>query len=146
MQNKKCGPDSRGRISCLIQVPFFSQVSLFRVGWFSIAILAVYRCYTTQKTIVNSSFFILHWLSLRPPNVVSSFSILHSIYPHTLTLTLTTETPINRAFQAESEGVRVEKEKKYFYFSSFFVSLFPVCRYAMSILSRIPVRQAMAIP
>ena len=68
------------------------------------------------------------------------------IYPHTLTLTLTTETPINRAFQAESEGVRVEKEKKYFYFSSFFVSLFPVCRYAMSILSRIPVRQAMAIP
>ena len=23
MQNKKCGPDSRGRISCLIQVPFF---------------------------------------------------------------------------------------------------------------------------
>lgn len=67
MQNKKCGPDSRGRISCLIQVPFFSQVSLFRVGWFSIAILAVYRCYTTRKTIVNSSFFILH----------SPFFILH---------------------------------------------------------------------
>ena len=99
MQNKKCGPDSRGRISCLIQVPFFSQVSLFRVGWFSIAILAVYRCYTTQKTIVNSSFFILH----------SSFSILHSIYPHTLTLTLTTETPINMAFQPDCEGVRVRK-------------------------------------
>ena len=99
MQNKKCGPDSRGRISCLIQVPFFSQVSLFRVGWFSIAILAVYRCYTTRKTIVNSSFFILH----------SPFFILHSIYPHTLTLTLTTETPINRAFQPDCEGVRVRK-------------------------------------
>ena len=30
-------------------------------------------------------------------------------YPHTLTLTLTTETPINRAFQADCEGVRVIK-------------------------------------
>ena len=30
-------------------------------------------------------------------------------------LTLTTETPINRAFQAESEGVRVKKEKKFFF-------------------------------
>ena len=29
-------------------------------------------------------------------------------------LTLTTETPINRAFQAESEGVRVKKEKLFF--------------------------------
>ena len=29
-----------------------------------------------------------------------------------LTLTLTTETTINRAFQKESEGVRVKKEKK----------------------------------
>ena len=29
-------------------------------------------------------------------------------------LTLTTETPINRAFQEESEGMRVEKEKKFF--------------------------------
>ena len=35
-------------------------------------------------------------------------------YPHTLTLTLTTESPINRAFQADCEGVRVEKEKKFF--------------------------------
>ena len=35
-------------------------------------------------------------------------------YPHTLTLTLTTETPINRAFQTNCEGVRVEKEKKFF--------------------------------
>ena len=34
----------------------------------------------------------------------------------TLTLTLTTETTINRAFQAESEGVRVKKEKKFFLF------------------------------
>ena len=33
----------------------------------------------------------------------------------TLTLTLTTETTINRAFQAESEGVRVKKEKNFFY-------------------------------
>ena len=32
----------------------------------------------------------------------------------TLTLTLTTETPINRAFQANCEGVRVEKEKSFF--------------------------------
>ena len=32
----------------------------------------------------------------------------------TLTLTLTTETPINRAFQTESEGVRVKKEKLFF--------------------------------
>ena len=29
----------------------------------------------------------------------------------TLTLTLTTETPINRAFQTKSDGVRVKKEK-----------------------------------
>ena len=32
-----------------------------------------------------------------------------------LTLALTTETPINRAFQTESEGVRVKKEKKLFF-------------------------------
>ena len=44
-------------------------------------------------------FFILH----------SPFFILHSIYPHTLTLTLTTETPINRAFQPYCEGVRATK-------------------------------------
>ena len=41
---------------------------------------------------------------LNPP-----FFILHSIYPHTLTLTLTTETPINRVFQPDCEGVRVRK-------------------------------------
>ena len=34
-----------------------------------------------------------------------------------LTLTLTTETPINRAFQTESEGVRVKKQKKLFFIS-----------------------------
>ena len=34
----------------------------------------------------------------------------------TLTPTLTTETPINRAFQANCEGVRVEKEKSFFIF------------------------------
>ena len=33
-----------------------------------------------------------------------------------LPLTLTTETPINRAFQANCEGVRVEKEKSFFCF------------------------------
>ena len=33
-----------------------------------------------------------------------------------LTPTLTTESPINRAFQANCEGVRVEKEKKFFLF------------------------------
>ena len=32
-----------------------------------------------------------------------------------LTLALTTETPINRAFQTESEGVRAKKEKKLFF-------------------------------
>ena len=32
----------------------------------------------------------------------------------TLTLTLTIETPINRAFYQESEGVRVKKEKNFF--------------------------------
>ena len=32
------------------------------------------------------------------------------IYPHTLTLTLTIETPINRAFQPDYEGVRVKKK------------------------------------
>ena len=32
----------------------------------------------------------------------------------TLTLTLTIETPINRAFQANCEGVRVKKEKNFF--------------------------------
>ena len=34
---------------------------------------------------------------------------------YALTLTLTTETPINRAFQAKSEGVRAKKEKKVFF-------------------------------
>ena len=44
-----------------------------------------------------------------------------------LTLALTTETPINMALQAESEGVRVKKEKNFFSFftlilhSSFFI-------------------------
>ena len=37
------------------------------------------------------------------------------IYPHTLTFTLTIETPINRAFQAKCESVRVKKEKTLFY-------------------------------
>ena len=41
------------------------------------------------------------------------FAFSH-ICPHTLTPTLTTESPINRAFQAESEGVRVKKEKLFF--------------------------------
>ena len=31
-----------------------------------------------------------------------------------LTLALTTETPINRAFQTNCEGVRAKKEKKFF--------------------------------
>ena len=33
-----------------------------------------------------------------------------------LTLALTTETPINRAFQAESEGVRAKNKKNFFRF------------------------------
>ena len=33
-----------------------------------------------------------------------------------LTLALTTETPINRAFQTKSEGVRAKKEKNFFLF------------------------------
>ena len=36
--------------------------------------------------------------------------------PSPLTFTLTLEPPINRAFQPKSEGVRVRKEKKYFYY------------------------------
>ena len=32
-----------------------------------------------------------------------------------LTLTLTTEPPINRAFQPESEGVRVKNKKNFFF-------------------------------
>ena len=36
-------------------------------------------------------------------------------YPHTLTFTLTTETPINRAFQTNCEGVRAKKRKKVFF-------------------------------
>ena len=32
------------------------------------------------------------------------------IYPHTLTLTLTIETPTNRAFLPDCEGVRVKKK------------------------------------
>ena len=56
-----------------------------------------------------------------------SYCGFSSIYPHTLTLTLTTETPINRAFQAESEGARVEKEKKYFYFLFVFLPVFSCC-------------------
>ena len=40
-------------------------------------------------------------------------SNLSFFYPHTLTLALTTETPINRAFQTNCEGVRVEKEKSF---------------------------------
>ena len=42
------------------------------------------------------------------------YFVFSHIYPHTLTPTLTTESPINRAFQAESEGVRVKKEKLFF--------------------------------
>ena len=34
-----------------------------------------------------------------------------------LTPALTTEAPINRAFQTDCEGVRVEKEKKFFLYS-----------------------------
>lgn len=39
----------------------------------------------------------------------SPLAIPH-LYPHTLTPTLTTTPPINRAFQTKREGVRVEKE------------------------------------
>lgn len=38
----------------------------------------------------------------------SPLAIPH-LYPHTLTSTLTTKTTINRAFQTNCEGVRVEK-------------------------------------
>ena len=54
--------------------------------------------------LADLKFSILHWLSLRPPNFVSSFFIRF-----TLTLTLTTEPPINRGFQPDCEGVRVTK-------------------------------------
>ena len=46
-------------------------------------------------------FFSINWLYIRERFFV--------FYPHTLTLALTTETPINRAFQAYCEGVRVTK-------------------------------------
>ena len=39
------------------------------------------------------------------------------IYPHTLTFTLTIETPINRAFQPDCEGVRVKKKIFFIYIS-----------------------------
>ena len=57
----------------------------------------------------SRQFYILHWLSLRPPNFVSSFFIRF-----TLTLTLTPEPLINRGFQPYCEGVRVKKEKLFF--------------------------------
>ena len=46
----------------------------------------------------------------------SKLLTLHSIYPHTLTLALTTETPIHRAFQAACEGVRAKNKKNFFRF------------------------------
>ena len=54
----------------------------------------------------------LHLFMVYPEIITSRqveyFAFSH-ICPHTLTPTLTTESPINRAFQAESEGVRVKK-------------------------------------
>ena len=44
---------------------------------------------------------------------VDKWNTSHSL-TSALTSTLTTESPINRAFQAESEGVRVKKEKLFF--------------------------------
>ena len=49
----------------------------------------------------------------------------------TLTLALTTETPINRAFQAECEGVRAKKEKSFFSFLPSFFILHSTCCLAL---------------
>lgn len=54
-------------------------------------------------------------LGFLPGDSNLSFFTLTPSHPHTLTPTLTTESPINRAFQTICEGVRVEKEKKFFY-------------------------------
>lgn len=42
----------------------------------------------------------------------------HKVSCFTLTPTLTTDPPINRAFQTNCEGVRVEKEKSFFILSA----------------------------
>ena len=78
------------------------------------------RCFTDE---VQSS----HILTPSPFIINHAWPFIHHTYPHQpspipstlpspLTFTLTLETPINRAFQPESEGVRVRKEKKYFYY------------------------------
>ena len=59
------------------------------------------------------SEFFLELFSLRCDSLIihrlQADNSKFEFYPHTLTLTLTTETPINRAFQPDCEGVRVRK-------------------------------------
>ena len=80
------------------------------------------RCFTDEvqsSQILTPSPFIIHhaWpfiphtylhLYSHPPSPIPS------TLPSPLTFTLTLDPPINRAFQPESEGVRVRKEKKLF--------------------------------
>ena len=81
---------------CTFLVPFFQFV---------------YRQYSKSKLELKVKS--LELFSLRCDSL-----ILHRLqadnskiefYPHALTLTLTTETPINRAFQTDCKGVRVIK-------------------------------------
>ena len=68
-------------------------------------IMSARRCYRTKPL-----YLIIYRADLSSfIHYPSPLAIPH-LYPHTLTPTLTTKTPINRAFQTSCEGVRVEKE------------------------------------
>ena len=88
---------------CTFLVPFFQFV---------------YRQYSKSKLELKVKS--LELFSLRCDSLIlhrlQADNSKFEFYPHTLTLTLTTETPINRAFQTDCEGVRVKKEKKVFLF------------------------------
>ena len=87
---------------CTFLVPFFQFV---------------YRQYSKSKLELKVKS--LELFSLRCDSlIIHRLQVDNSkfeFYPHTLTLTLTTETPINRASQQDCEGVRVRKEKSFFY-------------------------------
>ena len=68
-------------------------------------IMSTRRCYRTK-----SLHLIIYGADLSSfIHYPSPLAIPH-LYPHTLTPTLTTKTTINRAFQTNCGGVRVEKE------------------------------------
>ena len=82
------------------------------------------RCFTDEvqsSHILTPSPFIIHHVWPFIPHLYLHLyshppSPIPLTLPSPLTFTLTLETPINRAFQTESEGVRVRKEKNYFYY------------------------------